>query len=127
MSDSATTALILILHGSPKEGSSEPANQLAQSIKRSGRYAHVMTAFMECNRPTIGEAVEQCVALSVSRIIAVPYLLHTGRHLVLDIPDALKAAGEAHPEVTLLITDPVGESSVVSEALAERGREALEN
>jgi len=127
MDDYSSTALILILHGSPREESSGPAKQLADLLGQSGGYSHVVVAFMECNRPTIEEAVKECVAHGVSRIIAVPYLLHTGRHLVLDIPGALNAAGAAHPEVKVLITDPVGASGVVSEALAARGHEALED
>ena len=110
-------ALLLILHGSPLEESANPVRKLAQQIQGQGQFQQVLVAFMECNHPSIEEGAQQLIASGASTIIVVPYLLHPGRHLVLDVPAQLRRVREQHPGVTLLMSDCIGEFEATTAAL----------
>lgn len=120
-------ALMLILHGSPRPESSDPARRLLESIKASGKFDFAILAFMECEEPTITDAVAQCAERGVRRIIAVPYMLHSGRHLVLDIPRILVEAASKVRGLEVLISDPVGQFAATTFALLERAEETGKN
>lgn len=120
-----STALVLILHGSPREQSNAPARVIAQSPALTERYDHVILAFMECNEPSIPDAIDHCAALGMRRIIAVPYMLHTGRHMVMDIPGYLLQAAAKHLELEILLSDPIGSLPEISSSLIARANEAV--
>ncbi len=126
MPDNSRTALILILHGSPREEANAPAIRLASQLEKSGRYGKVKVAYMECNEPAICQAIEECAHEEITRVIALPWFLHAGRHLVLDVPSLLADAAARNPNLEITITDPIGSSPRLSEALAFRAREASE-
>ena len=54
---------------------------------------------MECNDPTITEAIDICVAAGAEEIIAVPYFLHTGTHVADDLPTLLEEAHARYPHI----------------------------
>lgn len=118
-------ALLLVLHGSPYAESNAPVEGIARQLSSDVRFARIITAYMECNQPSIAEAVRICAQDKIERIVAVPWFLHTGRHMVLDIPTQLAMAAKRHPQIQILLTDPVGMSSRIAEALAYRADEAL--
>jgi sirohydrochlorin ferrochelatase len=124
VSESTSSALLLILHGSPRPEANEPALRIADTFRSAGNFQHVAVAYLECNEPSIGVAVHNCAALGITNIIAVPYFLHTGRHQVLDVPQLLIKAAAEHPELTIRMTDPVGTSPLIAGALAQRADEA---
>lgn len=110
-------ALMLILHGSPREESADPVRELAERIQQQGQFHPVIVAFMECNHPTIEEGAQQLIASGASTIVVVPYLLHPGRHLVLDVPAQLKRVQEHYPQISLLMSDCIGEFEATTAAL----------
>lgn len=120
------TALLLILHGSPRPESAAPALCIAEKLEASGRYQQVVVAYMECNQPTIAAGVDICVAAGATTIIAMPYLLHAGRHLVLDVPNQLRESAASHAGVNVLFTDPLGFSPAIADCLETRARQALD-
>jgi len=121
------TALLLILHGSPRVESAAPALRIAEKLQSTGRYHKVVVAYMECNQPTIAEGVDICAVSGATTIVAVPYLLHAGRHLVLDVPNQLREAAAAHVGVEVLFTDPLGYSPAIADCLEVRADQALRN
>ncbi len=118
-------AIILILHGSPRPSANQPACQIAEVLRGSDRFSQVMMAYLECNSPTIPEALDECASSGAKRVIAVPYFLHAGRHIVLDVPNLLLEAELRHPQMQILICDAVGTSPLIAKALTGRAHEAL--
>lgn len=118
-------ALLLILHGSPRPEANEPALQIAEQFRKAGQFAHVEVAYLECNDPNIPAAIDACRNRGIRLVVAVPYFLHSGRHQVLDVPQLLIEAAAGHPELKIIMTDPVGTSPLVAEALAQRADEAV--
>ncbi len=114
------TALLVMVHGSPRPIANEDMFAVVEDVKARGRFPLVAVGFMECNEPSIPEAIDGCVAEGATRIVAVPYFLHTGTHVCDDLPTLLEEAQARHPHVEFLLGDYLGLSPRVTDLLAER-------
>lgn len=118
-------ALMLILHGSPRSEANDPARKLAEEMGRQNRFSKVIVAYLECNEPSIPDALDKCAGAGVTQVMAVPYFLHAGRHLVLDIPGLLMEGTARHPQMQIQMCDAVGTSPLIADAIIQRAAEAL--
>jgi sirohydrochlorin ferrochelatase len=85
----------------------------------------VEVGFMECNEPTIPEAIDTCVERGATRVVAVPYFLHTGTHVADDLPTLLEEAQARHPGVEFRMGDYIGLSPRLTDLLAARAASAV--
>jgi sirohydrochlorin ferrochelatase len=118
------TALLVMVHGSPRPQANAEMYRVVDLVKARGVFEIVGVGFMECNEPTIPTAIETCVGQGAERIVAVPYFLHTGTHVADDLPTLLDEARDRHPEVAFSLGRYIGSSPHVTDALADRIREA---
>lgn len=114
------TALLVMVHGSPKPQANADMFRVVEVVKGRGEFDLVEVGFMECNEPTIPEAVESCVEQGAERIVAVPYFLHTGTHVADDLPTLLEEAQARHSHVQFAMGRYLGASSRLTEILADR-------
>ena len=119
------TALLVLVHGSPRPAANQDMFRVVEEVKARGLFDFVQVGFMECNAPTIPEAVETCIAAGAEKVIAVPYFLHTGTHVADDLPTLLEEAHERHPSVTFQMGRYLGVSPRLTEILAARAQAAL--
>jgi sirohydrochlorin cobaltochelatase len=113
-------ALLVMVHGSPNPDANADVLRVVERVRESSEFAMVEPAFMECNTPTIPEAIRTCVAASSSTVVAVPYFLHTGAHVALDLPGLLEEARRVYPGVEFLLGPYLGRSPVLTDILADR-------
>lgn len=123
-SDEAT-ALLVMVHGSPRPIANESMHRVVEVVKQRGAYPIVEVGFMECNSPTIPEAIETCASKGAETIIAVPYFLHTGTHVADDLPTLLEEAQKLYPNISFRMGSYLGRSSILSEILAERAIQGI--
>ncbi|MFM7321107.1 MAG: sirohydrochlorin chelatase, partial [Armatimonadota bacterium] len=116
------TALLLLAHGSPRASANAALEFLAERLWETGPYPVVVVGYLECNSPSIPEAIDRCVELGATEIRAVPWFLHIGTHVAQDLPEFLDAGRERHPTVTFLLADYVGLAGRVGDLLADRAR-----
>jgi sirohydrochlorin cobaltochelatase len=114
------SALLLMVHGSPQEESNEPIFRVAHRIGETKGYSAVAVGFMECNAPSIPDAIDALVAQGVRSIIAMPYFLHAGKHVADDLPTLLENAQSQHSHVDFLLADYLGNEPLVADILRER-------
>lgn len=109
--------LLLIAHGSRKQAANDEIGRLAQKVHAlaSDDYAAVVAAFLECAEPGIQQAVERCVEMGASEIVAVPYFLAAGKHVAQDIPAELACARAGHPGVSIEMSQYVGDSDAMAD------------
>ncbi|MGI8907888.1 MAG: sirohydrochlorin chelatase [Candidatus Sumerlaeaceae bacterium] len=119
------TALLVIVHGSPREESNDDVRRVLDHIREGGKYDQVQAAFLDCNEPDIPTAVRQCVEAGARRIVCVPYFLHSGRHVALDIPQILQQCASTFPHVEIFLSPLIGSSAVISQILRYRARQAV--
>ena len=122
-------ALLVMVHGSPTPVANEDMFHVVEDLRRrpdaTGTFPIVEVGFMECNEPTIPEAIERCVASGATRVVAVPYFLHTGTHVCDDLPTLLEEAQTRYPSVEFLMGDYIGLSPRLTDVLAARAAAAV--
>jgi sirohydrochlorin ferrochelatase len=119
-------ALLIVAHGSPNRDSTMDIARVRDSVRQRELFADVRLAFLQHAEPGIPAGLEQCVATGVRQVIAVPYFLHAGKHVVSDVPGHLARQQAAHPDVEFLLGDFIGRSVWVTRLLVERAQAALE-
>ena len=122
-SETRKSSLLVMVHGSPKPESNAAMFGVVERVKAQQEYSAVAVGFMECNEPSIPEAIENLVSNGAKTIVAVPYFLHAGTHVADDLPTLLEAAQQKYHEVEFLLGDYLGREELVTEVLRARLRE----
>lgn len=111
-------------HGSPREESNEAVRKVVGLARETAGFELVEVGYLDVNQPDIPAAIEMLIERGASEIVAVPYFLHTGKHVLRDLPDLLDSASLRHPGVSISMTDYIGHSPVIADILRDRAREA---
>ena len=74
--------------------------------------------------PHFPEVFEKCVAEGAKNIILIPYFLHTGLHIVLDIPKMMQEKAKKFPDVKLILGKPLGFDECLVDLVARRIEES---
>ena len=122
---SGVNALLVMVHGSPRPIANADMERVVEVIRTRGVFPIVQIGYLECNSPLIGDAIDSCVAQGASKILAVPYFLHTGTHVAEDLPTLLEEGRARHPEVEFRLGDYLGRSERITDILADRTRNVL--
>lgn len=115
-------ALLVMVHGSPRPVANEDMFRVVDVVKARSEFPIVQVGFMECNAPTIPDAIELCITEGAERITAVPYFLHTGTHVADDLPTLLEEARERHPQIEFALGRYLGASPHLTDILADRAQ-----
>lgn len=114
-----------MVHGSPRPVANEDMFRVVEIIRERKQFDIVEVGFMECNEPTIDAAIDASVQHGATRVIAVPYFLHTGTHVADDLPGILDGAQVRHPHVEFAMGRYLGASTRLTEILADRARSTV--
>lgn len=117
-------ALLILAHGSPRAEANEDIVRVAEVLRARDAYPLVAIGYLDCNQPDIPTAIDQCIAAGATGIDAVPYLLHSGRHFLLDLPELLEAAAAKHTHASIRMGDYVGHEPQLDEVIRDRVRAA---
>ena len=117
------TALLVLVHGSPREESNIDMFAVVEKVRATQKYFYVQVGFLECNEPPIPKAIEKCIEAGAERIIAVPYFLHAGRHVANDLPGFLEEASRQYPQMEFLMGDYLGREPSLAKVLLQLAKE----
>lgn len=112
-----TTGLILFGHGARDPQWSQPMRRVARLIGQAHPALPVELAFLEFLAPTLAQAIDS-LAGSCCRIVVVPMFIAQAGHLKRDVPILLDQARSLHPQLSIDLAAPVGESEGVLAAIA---------
>ena len=118
------TALLVIAHGSPRPEANKDVLAVAEQVRRKGLFSFVQTCYLDCNEPDISAGVDLCVDAGASEIVAVPYLLHSGKHFVRDLPQILEESAGRHPGIRILMGNYIGREPQMLDVIRDRVAEA---
>lgn len=113
-------AMLVMVHGSPRPIANEDMFAVVDVVRERGVFPIVEVGFMECNEPSIPDAIADCVQQGAQRVIAVPYFLHTGNHVTDDLPTLLEEAQARYPNVEFVMGDYLGHDPLLADVVAER-------
>jgi sirohydrochlorin cobaltochelatase len=88
-------------HGTPLPAANAPLYDIAVSLVNHLGLAASCVGYLDCNTPTIAEAIDQLAASGAQEIVALPYFLHLGRHVAEDLPQLIAEAQARHPATTI--------------------------
>lgn len=114
------TALLVMVHGSPNPAANDEMFRVIEEIKRRNEFPVAEVGFMECNTPSIPDAIATCAKQGADEILAVPYFLHTGTHVADDLPTLLEEGKANYPQITFRMGDFLGRSPLLTDILADR-------
>ena len=80
----------------------------AERLKEKHGYGLVEICFMSRLGPHFPEVFEHCVRRGATKVLVVPYFLHMGLHLLLDIPKMMQQEGQKYPQVELVLGKGLG-------------------
>jgi sirohydrochlorin ferrochelatase len=118
----ATTAYLLIGHGSRVPGANALLRRVARSLRQRLRGAPVLACFLEAAAPGLPAGIDRLVARGARRILLVPYFLYLGGHVEHDLPQEAARAGRRHPGASIRLAPPLGFDRRLVAIVADRIR-----
>ena len=100
--------IILMGHGSRVPGACRDMEEVAQRLKDKYGYPRVEICFISRLGPHFPEIFENCVNQGAKKVLAIPYFLHEGLHLLLDIPEMMQKEANKFPHVKLMLGKSLG-------------------
>ena len=121
------TAVVVMAHGTPRPKANLFIERVAERVRAKRDYQNVTVAYMECNEPTIAEAIDEVVTADTKCILATPYFLQLGAHVQEDVPEEVHAAKARHPSVDIVLTQHLGFDALLMDVIEARIKEGLES
>lgn len=119
-------AIILLGHGSRVPDAGKHMEQVAAGLRAKYGYHMVEICYMSRLGPHFPEIFEKCVQQGAADVMVIPYFLHDGLHLVLDIPEMLQEVAALYPHVKLVLGKNLGFDDVLVDLVERRIAASLE-
>jgi len=126
MKKNKNEAIILLGHGSRIPGAGEGMEQVAQRMREKLGPEIIEICYMSRLGPYFPEVFESCVARGATKIIVIPYFLHSGLHLMEDIPDLLREKARGYPHVKLILGKNLGFDECLVDLVMKRLEESCD-
>jgi hypothetical protein len=114
------TAVLFLGHGSRARAAGEAMEGIIAEAQRRAGFETVAWGYLEFASPTIPEGVQRCVEAGATRIVAIPYFLHVGMHMVRDLPRVLHEQREKYSGVEFVMGRHIGMHGDLVEVLLDR-------
>lgn len=124
MSGEQKTFVILIGHGSRVPGSGGDMEKVAGRLAADGDIAAVETCYMSRVRPFFPETLGKLVERGARKVVVIPYFLHSGLHLVLDMPEMIKEEAAKYPGVNVIYGKHLGYDDAMVALVKKRVEES---
>jgi precorrin-8X/cobalt-precorrin-8 methylmutase len=121
---SAVDAVILLGHGSRVENAGRSMEMVGAMLKEKYGYRVVETCHMSRLGPHFPEAFDKCLANGARHILLIPYFLHEGVHMKMDIPGMMQERVAGHPEVRLVMGKHLGFDTLLADLVQKRIEES---
>jgi len=118
-------AIILLGHGSRVAGAAWEMEGLADRLRELIGVSLVKVCFLSRLGPHLPETLEACVTEGATEIMVIPYFLHSGLHILVDIPEELQKLAAEYPRTRIVFGKHLGYDDVLAELLARRVDESL--
>jgi sirohydrochlorin cobaltochelatase len=118
-------AVILLGHGSRVKNAGDDMEKIASLLKARYGYPRVECAYMSRLGPHLPETIGRLVAEGQKNILVIPYFLHSGLHILLDIPEMMQREAETYPGIRLQMGPNLGFDEVLADLVHKRITQSL--
>jgi sirohydrochlorin ferrochelatase len=112
--------IVIVDHGSRRLEANRRHEEFVEEWRRQRGHAVVEPAHMELAEPSIGTAVDACVAAGSTTVVVAPYFLWPGSHWDRDLPALAAEACRRHPGVRYLVAAPLGPHPLLGDIVEQR-------
>jgi sirohydrochlorin ferrochelatase len=113
-------AVILMGHGSRMPGAAEDMEHVVEHLKDKVDYDIIEICQMSGLGEHLPEVFDRCVEKGATQVVILPYFLHLGVHLLVDIPEMLQEKAKAHPGVKVILGKHLGYDETLVDLVAKR-------
>lgn len=124
MSDKKKQAVILLGHGSRVTNAGANMEKVAARLKEAYGFRSVEYCFMSRLGPYLAETLEKMVSTGEKDILVIPYFLHSGLHIILDIPEMLQKEAVKYKGIKVSLGGNLGYDEMLVALVAKRAEEA---
>ncbi len=96
----------MIGHGSREKGFQASMEKVVSDFKKDRRFAGAVCAYLEIAKPSIEEAIRDCVKKGAAEIRLLPYFLLSGRHVNSHIPAITAEARKKYGSAVKIVLCP---------------------
>ncbi len=118
--DPVQDAVILLGHGSRVPKAGKGMEKVAEGLKRKYGYAIVEVCYLSRLGPHFPDIFEKCVKQGADCVVIIPYFLHEGLHIVLDIPSMIQPTAARFPDVRVVLGKNLGFDDVLVDLVEKR-------
>lgn len=125
--------ILLVGHGSKLPYNKELVEETASLISRKHPDFIVKCGFMNMNKPSIEDSMNEFKSEAIDVLVVVPLFLAKGVHILKDIPEVI-GLGEGETRgvfslngksVPLLYADPIGSDPMLADLMVKNAERAL--
>ena len=116
--------VILLGHGSRVPGAARDMERIAALLGQKYGCDIVEICFLSRLGPHLPEIIEKCVDQGLTRIIVIPYFLHEGLHIRIDIPETLREESYKYPHVEFILGKHLGFDDILTDLVWKRIKES---
>ena len=113
-------AVILLGHGSRVPEAGKSMEKVAEGLKKKYGYSIVEICYLSRLGPHFPEVFEKCVKQGADYVVVIPYFLHEGLHMVLDIPSVMQKMAGRFPHVRVVLGKNLGFDDVLVDLVERR-------
>ena len=121
----ALPAVILLGHGSRVDRAGGDMERVAAILKERHGFPQVEFCFMSRLPPHFPETLAGMVERGATWVLVIPYFLHTGLHIRLDIPEMMQHEAAKHPGLKLQLGGNLGYDDILVDLVRKRIDESL--
>ncbi len=100
-------AILLVSHGSQSPKTKAEISSLVNQLRQRSLAAIVDYAFLEIEKPSIPDGIENCIKKGAKQIVILLNFLNSGKHVDEDIPRIVQEAKMKYAQVQISITKPI--------------------
>lgn len=101
-------AVLLIAHGSRVAAANRDLHLVAEALRVTGQYGHIVACFLELAEPSIPEGGRACAASGANEVLMLPYFLSAGSHVTTDLERFRQELSAEHPQVRFVLCPHLG-------------------
>ncbi len=117
-------ALIILGHGSRAAGAARDMEEVALRLKARLDYEIVEICQMSGKGALFPEIFDRCMEQGAASVLVLPYFLHRGVHMLLDVPGMMKEKAAAYPGVKVVLGRNLGFDEALVDIMMKRVRES---
>ncbi len=119
-------ALIILGHGSRADGAADDMEKVALRLKDRLDYEIVETCQMSGKGALFPEVFDLCLEQGATVIMVLPYFLHRGIHILLDVPRMMKEKVKEFPGVKVVLGKNLGFDESLVDLVIKRVDESMD-